>query len=143
MGGLCHANIEACYQLDNTAARAAAGAGTTNQQPAVIQCGLADRQTMFFVQLLISLMLTSHPNDLSFKCGIRVAVCLYVMCAPPVLRPPPPTLPTPPRTHVPPGPKGEGGLDDATGASGAAGGASYKQTSRATQLSECAATGCV
>jgi quinol monooxygenase YgiN len=32
------------------------------------------------------------------------------------------------------GPKGEGGLDDATGASGAAGGASYKQTSRATQL---------
>jgi len=35
------------------------------------------------------------------------------------------------------GPKGEGGLDDATGASGAAGGASYKQTSRATQLSKC------
>lgn len=34
------------------------------------------------------------------------------------------------------GPKGEGGLDDATGASGAAGGASYKQTSRATQLCE-------
>jgi hypothetical protein len=34
----------------------------------------------------------------------------------------------------PAGPKGEGGLDDATGASGAAGGASYKQTSRATQL---------
>lgn len=34
------------------------------------------------------------------------------------------------------GPKGEGGLDDATGASGAAGGASYKQTSRATQLGE-------
>lgn len=33
------------------------------------------------------------------------------------------------------GPKGEGGLDDATGASGAAGGASYKQTSRLTQLS--------
>ena len=34
------------------------------------------------------------------------------------------------------GPKGEGGLDDATGASGAAGGASYKQTSRAFDLSE-------
>jgi hypothetical protein len=34
------------------------------------------------------------------------------------------------------GPKGEGGLDDATGASGAAGGASYKQTSKAAQLSE-------
>eukprot|EP00882_Tetradesmus_deserticola_P007000 GHRQ01007372.1.p1 GENE.GHRQ01007372.1~~GHRQ01007372.1.p1 ORF type:complete len:242 (+),score=81.25 GHRQ01007372.1:210-935(+) len=32
------------------------------------------------------------------------------------------------------GPKGEGGLDDATGASGAAGGASYKQTSTAAQL---------
>lgn len=32
------------------------------------------------------------------------------------------------------GPKGEGGLDDATGASGAAGGASYKQTSRAIDL---------
>lgn len=37
------------------------------------------------------------------------------------------------------GPKGEGGLDDATGASGAAGGASYKQTSRAFDLSECMA----
>lgn len=34
------------------------------------------------------------------------------------------------------GPKGEGGLDDATGASGAAGGAGYKQTSRLTQLSK-------
>ena len=35
------------------------------------------------------------------------------------------------------GPKGEGGLDDATGASGAAGGASYKQTSATVDLSEC------
>lgn len=35
------------------------------------------------------------------------------------------------------GPKGEGGLDDATGASGAAGGASYKQTSGAVDLSKC------
>ncbi|KAG2453635.1 hypothetical protein HYH02_001848 [Chlamydomonas schloesseri] len=34
------------------------------------------------------------------------------------------------------GPKGEGGLDDATGASGAAGGASYKQTSRAFDLTK-------
>lgn len=34
------------------------------------------------------------------------------------------------------GPKGEGGLDDATGASGAAGGASYKQTSGAVDLSK-------
>ncbi|KXZ52883.1 hypothetical protein GPECTOR_8g263 [Gonium pectorale] len=33
-------------------------------------------------------------------------------------------------------PKGEGGLDDATGASGAAGGASYKQTSRAFDLTK-------
>jgi quinol monooxygenase YgiN len=32
------------------------------------------------------------------------------------------------------GPKGEGGLDDATGASGAAGGASYKQTSSTVDL---------
>ena len=32
------------------------------------------------------------------------------------------------------GPKGEGGLDDATGASGAAGGAGYKQTSGAVDL---------
>jgi hypothetical protein len=32
------------------------------------------------------------------------------------------------------GPKGEGGLDDATGASGAAGGASMKQTSRSFDL---------
>ncbi len=32
------------------------------------------------------------------------------------------------------GPRGEGGLDDATGASGAAGGASYKQTSGAVDL---------
>lgn len=35
------------------------------------------------------------------------------------------------------GPRGEGGLDDATGASGAAGGASYKQTSGTVDLSEC------
>ncbi len=35
-----------------------------------------------------------------------------------------------------PGPKGEGGLDDATGASGAAGGASMKQTSGTVDLSE-------
>ncbi|GIL47205.1 hypothetical protein Vafri_4077 [Volvox africanus] len=34
------------------------------------------------------------------------------------------------------GPKGEGGLDDATGASGAAGGASYKQTSGAFDLTK-------
>lgn len=34
------------------------------------------------------------------------------------------------------GPKGEGGLDDATGASGAAGGASMKQTSSAVDLSK-------
>ena len=34
------------------------------------------------------------------------------------------------------GPRGEGGLDDATGASGAAGGASYKQTSATVDLSE-------
>lgn len=34
------------------------------------------------------------------------------------------------------GPKGEGGLDDATGASGAAGGAGLKQTSATLDLSE-------
>lgn len=34
------------------------------------------------------------------------------------------------------GPRGEGGLDDATGATGAAGGASYKQTSNTVDLSE-------
>jgi hypothetical protein len=34
------------------------------------------------------------------------------------------------------GPKGEGGLDDATGASGAAGGASMKQSSNAFDLCE-------
>lgn len=38
------------------------------------------------------------------------------------------------------GPKGEGGLDDATGASGAAGGASMKQTSRSFDLSAIEAT---
>ena len=37
--------------------------------------------------------------------------------------------------HVP-GPKGEGGLDDATGASGAAGGASLKQSSSTVDLSK-------
>ncbi len=39
-------------------------------------------------------------------------------------------------TSVQGGPRGEGGLDDATGASGAAGGASYKQTSSTVDLSE-------
>ena len=34
------------------------------------------------------------------------------------------------------GPRGEGGLDDATGASGAAGGASYKQTSGTVDLTK-------
>lgn len=34
------------------------------------------------------------------------------------------------------GPRGEGGLDDATGATGAAGGASYKQTSGTVDLSK-------
>ena len=34
------------------------------------------------------------------------------------------------------GPRGEGGLDDATGATGAAGGASYKQTSGVVDLSK-------
>lgn len=34
------------------------------------------------------------------------------------------------------GPKGEGGLDDATGASGAAGGASYKQSSATVDLTQ-------
>lgn len=48
-------------------------------------------------------------------------------------------LPHPPalcNAIYPSGPKGEGGLDDATGASGAAGGASYKQTSATVDLSE-------
>ena len=35
-----------------------------------------------------------------------------------------------------PGPKGEGGLDDATGASGAAGGAGMQQTKFGQQLAE-------
>jgi hypothetical protein len=39
-------------------------------------------------------------------------------------------------TAVQGGPRGEGGLDDATGATGAAGGASYKQTSATVDLSE-------
>jgi hypothetical protein len=34
------------------------------------------------------------------------------------------------------GPRGEGGLDDATGATGAAGGASYKQTSGTVDLTK-------
>lgn len=69
-----------------------------------------------------------HPKQVSLHC-----VCF--------VQPPPPTLAVScllsclPHTPTA-GPKGEGGLEDATGASGAAGGASYKQTSRATQLSK-------
>jgi hypothetical protein len=48
----------------------------------------------------------------------------------------PPQLPEPTAAQRCAGPKGEGGLDDATGASGAAGGASYKQTSNVIDLSE-------
>lgn len=46
-------------------------------------------------------------------------------------------MPFGPSVHGDAGPKGEGGLDDATGASGAAGGASMKQTSNTVDLSEC------
>lgn len=35
--------------------------------------------------------------------------------------------------YAPAGPKGEGGLDDATGQGGSGGGASYKQTSQSVQ----------